>query len=199
MRSSIAPAPVPAAVAARPRRLVFAVLGLVAGILLVALAGVWLRATLTEAAPFEPHESDGLIRGDQAVTIADENLPAIAGLDPRLRDAMRSATADAAGDGVSLLISSGWRSDAYQRWLFGDAIRYYGDEETARQYVAAPEASQHVTGDAVDIGPLEGQLWLGEYGADYGLCQTYANERWHFELATTPGGACPDMRLDAAS
>ncbi|MDQ1204921.1 M15 family metallopeptidase [Microbacterium sp. SORGH_AS_0862] len=197
MHSSVVPASVIAP--ARSRRLVFAVMGLVAAMLLAALAGVWLRAVLTTDGSFAPDEASGLIRGDQAVTVADDHLPAIAGLDAGLRDAMRAATADAAGDGVALLISSGWRSEAYQRWLLGDAIRYYGDEETARQFVATPEASQHVTGDAVDIGPLDGQLWLGEHGAAYGLCQTYANERWHFELATTPGGTCPDMRADATS
>ncbi|GAB3151142.1 M15 family metallopeptidase [Microbacterium neimengense] len=197
MHSSVAPAS--AIAPARSHRLAFAVLGLVAAILLAALAGVWLRAVLTADGSFAPDEASGLIRGDQAVTVADDHLPAIAGLDAGLRDAMRAATTDAADDGVALLISSGWRSEAYQRWLLGDAIRYYGDEATARRFVAAPEASQHVTGDAVDIGPLDGQLWLGEHGAAYGLCQTYANERWHFELATTPGGTCPDMRADATS
>lgn len=197
MHTSVAPAS--AAVAARPHRLAFAALGLVAAILVAALAGVLLRQALSSAAPFEPNEANGLIRGDQAVTVADDNLPAIAGLDAGLRDAMRAATTDAAGDGVALLVSSGWRSEAYQRWLFGYAIRYYGDVNTAQKFVATPEASQHVTGDAVDIGPLDAQLWLGEHGAAYGLCQTYANERWHFELATTPGGTCPDMRADATS
>ncbi|MDY0829742.1 M15 family metallopeptidase [Microbacterium sp. BG28] len=197
MHSSVAPAS--AIAPARSRRLALAALGLVAAILLAALAGVWLRAALTTDGSFAPDEANGLIRGDQAVTVADDHLPAIAGLDAGLRDAMHAATTDAAGDGVALLISSGWRSEAYQRWLLGDAIRYYGDEETARQFVATPEASQHVTGDAVDIGPLDAQLWLGEHGAAYGLCQTYANERWHFELATTPGGTCPDMRADATS
>lgn len=197
MHSSVAPAS--AIAPARSHRLAFAALGLVAAILLAALAGVWLRAVLTTDGSFAPDEANGLIRGDQAVTVGDDHLPAIAGLDAELRDVMRAATADAAGDGVALLVSSGWRSEAYQRWLMGDAIRYYGDEDTARHFVATPEASQHVTGDAVDIGPLDAQLWLGEHGAAYGLCQTYANERWHFELATTPGGTCPDMRADATS
>ena len=32
----------------------------------------------------------------------------------------------------------------------------------------------------------------------YGLCQIFANERWHFELATEPGGACPPMYPDSS-
>jgi hypothetical protein len=45
----------------------------------------------------------------------------------------------------------------------------------------------------------DAQRWLSARGADYGLCQTYANEPWHFELATEPGGVCPEMKADAAS
>jgi hypothetical protein len=55
-----------------------------------------------------------------------------------------------------------------------------------------------VTGDAVDIGPQEADAWLVEHGAAYGLCQIFANEAWHFELATTPGGVCPDLLPDGS-
>ena len=54
-------------------------------------------------------------------------------------------------------------------------------------------------GGAVDIGPTDGADWLGRTGDTYGLCQTYANEMWHLELATTPGGTCPEQRADGAS
>jgi D-alanyl-D-alanine carboxypeptidase len=37
-----------------------------------------------------------------------------------------------------------------------------------------------------------------EHGSTYGLCQIYVNERWHFELATEPGGTCPDLLADAS-
>lgn len=51
--------------------------------------------------------------------------------------------------------------------------------------------SAHVTGDAVDIGPTEAMYWLSQHGSRYGLCQTYANEVWHFELTVERGGECP--------
>jgi hypothetical protein len=35
--------------------------------------------------------------------------------------------------------------------------------------------------------------------SDYGLCQTYANEMWHFELSTTAGGTCSAMITDASA
>jgi zinc D-Ala-D-Ala carboxypeptidase len=48
--------------------------------------------------------------------------------------------------------------------------------------VATPDKSAHVSGDAVDIGPSGAAAWLSERGAEYGLCQTYGNEPWHYEL-----------------
>jgi hypothetical protein len=74
----------------------------------------------------------------------------------------------------------------------------YGSESIARRYVAPPERSRHVTGDAVDAGPVEAQSWLLEHGSRWGICQIYANERWHFEIATDPGGVCPELLPDAA-
>lgn len=150
--------------------------------------------------PFLPTPEDGHIPEGTVVTPGDDDVPAIARMDPALLDALREAQTDAAADGIRYFpVTSGWRSEAYQRWLLDDAIEGYGSEEVARQYVATPERSTHVTGDAVDIGSLDAQLWLIEHGSRYGICQTYANERWHFELATEPGGVCPEMKADAAA
>jgi surface antigen len=129
----------------------------------------------------------------------DLSLPAISKLDPALLDAVQQAARDASEDGVNFVVTSGWRSPAYQQQLLDDAIVQYGSVEEARRYVATPQTSAHVTGHAVDIGPTDADSWLSQYGIDYGLCQTYANEMWHFELATTPGGDCPTMRSDASS
>ena len=56
-----------------------------------------------------------------------------------------------------------------------------------------------MSGDAVDIGPSDATAWLSAHGAEYGLCQIFANEIWHYELATTPGGECPEMWPDSSS
>jgi D-alanyl-D-alanine carboxypeptidase len=141
---------------------------------------------------------DGYISDSDSVSIFDEQLPAIAGLDPELRAAVQDAATAAAADGEEMRVTSGWRSAAYQQALLDEATVNYGSLEEARKWVNTPELSSHVTGDAVDIGPLDAQFWLMEHGYEYGLCQTYANERWHFELATEPGGTCPEQRLDAA-
>lgn len=147
-------------------------------------------------AAFSPSAEDGFIPDGTRVDLADEQLPAISRLDPQLLAAMRAAEADAAGDGIRFEVTGGWRSPEYQQWLLDTRIAEVG-EETARAYVATPEQSRHVDGDAVDIGPVDAQYWLISYGSAYGICQTYANEPWHFELATEPGQDCPDMRTDA--
>nr|RZI36672.1 hypothetical protein BJQ95_00888 [Cryobacterium sp. SO1] len=48
------------------------------------------------------------------------------------------------------------------------------------------------------IGRTDADSWLSQHGADYGLCQIYANEMWHFEFATEPGGDCPEQLPNAA-
>ena len=119
-------------------------------------------------------------------------------VDPDLRAAFTSAAYDARVDGVTLVVNSGWRSRAHQERLFDEAVQEYGSEEAAHRFVATPDASAHVTGDALDIGPREGAAWLGIHGSAYGLCQVFANEAWHFELATSPGGTCPEMLPDSS-
>jgi zinc D-Ala-D-Ala carboxypeptidase len=184
----------------RVRRLTGFALGLCVIALLAALGTVAVQATLASVDdPFTPTIDDGLIPEGMIVTLADDEVPAVARLDPALRDALRQAETDAAADGLAFQFTSGWRSPQYQQWLLEDAVELYGSDEVARQFVATPDRSSHVTGRAVDIVPVDAQFWLIENGARYGICQTYANERWHFELATEPGGVCPAMKADAAS
>ncbi|HEX7099685.1 MAG TPA: M15 family metallopeptidase [Acidimicrobiia bacterium] len=115
-------------------------------------------------------------------TVFDDLYPGIANLDPALLEALRTAAKDAAEEGVTIDVTSGWRSPAYQERLLREAIAEYGSAEEAARWVATSETSAHVAGEAVDIGPEESQAWLVQRGAAYGLCQIYANEPWHFEL-----------------
>ena len=96
--------------------------------------------------------------------------------------ALRQAAIDAADDGVVFFVDSGWRSAAYQEQLLHEAVSKYGSEEAATRWVATPDKSAHVSGDAVDIGPSGAASWLSEHGAAYGLCRIYGNEPWHYEL-----------------
>lgn len=123
----------------------------------------------------------------------------VARLEPDLRAALEEAARAAEADGVVIEVTSGWRSWEHQERLLDEAVAKYGSLDEALEYVSTPEASAHVTGDAVDIGPAEAAGWLNRHGSAYGLCQIFANEDWHFELATTPGGDCPPMYADASA
>jgi D-alanyl-D-alanine carboxypeptidase len=133
-----------------------------------------------------PHASGARGEADGAVpdgtTVFDDKLAGVANLDPALLGALRGAAADAAGDGVELVVASGWRSRDYQEQLLREAIAKYGSGAEAARWVATPDTSPHVSGDAVDIGPSDAAAWLSEHGGDHGLCQIYGNEPWHYEL-----------------
>jgi hypothetical protein len=140
-------------------------------------------------------EADGAVP-DGTTVFADE-IPGVAKLDPALLAALRQAATTAADDGVVFVVDSGWRSPAYQRHLLRDAVAKYGSEAEAARWVATPNTSAHVSGDAVDIGPAAAAAWLSEHGAEYGLCPIYANEPWHYELRPNAGAqGCPPMYAD---
>ena len=121
----------------------------------------------------------------------------VANLDPALLGALRQAATDAAGDGVELVVNSGWRSPEHQEQLLQEAVSKYGSREEAARWVASAETSPHVSGDAVDVGPSAATAWLSEHGAAYGLCQIYVNEPWHYELRPEAiGQGCPAMYAD---
>ncbi|WP_205471889.1 M15 family metallopeptidase [Nocardioides sp. SYSU D00038] len=119
-------------------------------------------------------------------------------LDPALLAAFRAASRAAEADGIRMVVTSGWRSRAHQARLYDEAVERYGSEEEARRYVATPDTSAHVTGDAIDVGPTDAADWLSSHGAEHGLCQVFANELWHYELDPTPDGECPAQLPDGS-
>jgi zinc D-Ala-D-Ala carboxypeptidase len=142
-------------------------------------------------------EADGAV--PDGTTVFDEEIPGVAKLDPDLLRALRQAASDAADDGVRFFVDSGWRSREYQEHLFQEAVFKYGSEAEAARWVATPDTSAHVSGDAVDIGPSDAAAWLSAHGAAYGLCRIYGNESWHFELRPEAmAHGCPAMYSDAA-
>ncbi len=154
----------------------------------------------TSASPVDVLRSEHRGAPADVVPTPSRSLTTIRGagnLDRALDGALRQAATDAVYDGVELYVESGWRSPEYQQQLLREAISKYGSEEEAARWVATPETSPHVSGDAVDIGPLDATAWLSEHGAEYGLCQIYSNEPWHYELrpeASVHG--CPPLYAD---
>jgi zinc D-Ala-D-Ala carboxypeptidase len=140
-------------------------------------------------------EADGAVL--DGTTVFDDEVPGVAKLDSTLLGALRHAATDAADDGVEFVVDSGWRSPAYQAQLLREAVSKYGSEQEAARWVATPNTSAHVSGDAVDIGPSAAAAWLSEHGAAYGLCQIYGNEPWHFELRPEAiAHGCPPTYAD---
>jgi D-alanyl-D-alanine carboxypeptidase len=130
-------------------------------------------------------------------TVFDDGVPGVANLDRALLGALRRAATDAANDGVRLVVDSGWRSPAYQAGLLRDAVTKYGSEQEAARWVATPDTSAHVSGDAVDVGPSGAAAWLSGRGAAYGLCRVYGNEPWHYELRPEAvDDGCPAVYAD---
>ena len=148
--------------------------------------------------PSADYSAEGGVPDDQRVSPFDLSSPAVNRLDPALLDAIERAANGAAAEGITMGLTSGWRSPEFQQQLFDDAVVQYGSVAIASQYVASPQVSKHVIGKAVDVGPASADDWLIRNGSAFGLCQIYANEIWHFELAIDYGGACPPLRPNAA-
>jgi hypothetical protein len=200
----------------RRRRIVLTVVGLIAAVI-VAFAVQQSLAAASAAVPsgqgaatgeampsgaidgsvVAPSEADGVIRDGDQPTVFDVDRVAVSKLDPALLAALQRAATDAADAGVTFLVNSGWRSPVLQDRMLQDAISHYGSEAEAARWVASSTTSAHVSGDAVDLGPLPTLDWLAQHGADYGLCQIYGNESWHYELRPEAAAqGCPQMYND---
>lgn len=159
------------------------------------VGAVRLAATAQPGAAAAPAgRADGVV--PPGTTVFDD-VPAVTKLDPALLGSLRrAATAAKAQDAVTFVVNSGWRSRKYQEQLLREATTTYGSRAEAARWVATPDTSRHVSGDAVDIGHA-GATWLAAHGSRYGLCTVYRNESWHFELR--PGAVrsgCPAMYAD---
>jgi hypothetical protein len=115
---------------------------------------------------------------------------------------IRSLAAQAAAKrvGVTLAITSGFRSYATQAALFAEALTKYGSVAAASKWVLPPNLSHHVLGLALDINypnDPKSTKWLEINGSKFGICRVYTNEWWHFEGVVPPGGHCPKLMADA--
>ncbi|MGH2950209.1 MAG: lytic transglycosylase domain-containing protein [Solirubrobacteraceae bacterium] len=84
-------------------------------------------------------------------------------------DRMERAARD---DGVQLLITSGYRSDAEQAELF----RRNPDP----RWVAPPGTSLHRYGTELDLGPPAAYGWLAANAERFHFVQRYEWEKWHY-------------------
>ena len=113
----------------------------------------------------------------------------------------------AAKDGISLWISSGYRSDGRQSELFEQEVALYQKtyparsvaETYAERSVARPGYSEHATGLALDLNGVSDDFdktpafrWLDEHAQEYGFILRYPKDKqeithikyepWHYRF-----------------
>jgi hypothetical protein len=140
---------------------------------------------------------DGYLETGEWVKLTD-SVPAITNLDESLRTALAEAQAAAVEREIEFSFTAGWRSERYQAFLFDQAVAEYGSETEASRWVLPPDQSEHVHGKAVDVATADAMDWLTRFGAEFGLCQTYANESWHYEYIANANGVCPPQFQDSS-
>jgi D-alanyl-D-alanine carboxypeptidase len=79
--------------------------------------------------------------------------------------------AAAARDGISLIVTSGFRSDAEQAVLFA--------RHPDPRWVAPPGQSLHRYGTELDLGPPGAYGWLAANARRFGFIKRYSWEPWH--------------------
>ncbi len=121
-------------------------------------------------------------------------------LNPQVKTRFLAAQAQAKIEGFKIAITSGFRSEDRQLFLFNQAIKKYRTAEEASKWVLPPGISHHPKGIAIDVnypnGPT-GAKWLEINGYKFGLCRVYENEWWHFEPLVAPGELCPALLPNA--
>lgn len=144
-----------------------------------------------------------LFLGNQAVSESVTASGIVEEVHPELQQRFYTAQLFAARDGVTLAITSGFRSLARQAFLFQREVEIRGSETEASKWVLPAQSSKHPKGLAIDVNyPMdpEGALWLERNGWRFGLCRVYTNEWWHFEATIAPGSRClalaPNARVD---
>ncbi|HEX5711748.1 MAG TPA: transglycosylase SLT domain-containing protein [Solirubrobacterales bacterium] len=94
----------------------------------------------------------------------------------------RMATA-AAADGISLVVVSGFRSDAEQAALFA--------AHPDPTWVAPPGQSLHRCATELDLGPDAAYSWLAANASRFGFVQRYSWEAWHYGFEAGPEPCSP--------
>jgi len=100
------------------------------------------------------------------------------GMRPDVGAAYDQMAAAARGDGVVLLVVSGFRSDAEQAELFA--------AHPDPTWVAPPGHSLHRCATELDLGPSSAYGWLAANAGRFGFVQRYSWEAWHYGFASGP-------------
>jgi len=97
----------------------------------------------------------------------------------------------ARADGVALVITSAFRSDAEQAVLFA--------RHPDPKWVAPPGESLHRNATELDLGPRSAYPWLASNARRFHFVQRYSWEPWHYGYALNPRSAPRARGSDGAS
>ena len=100
------------------------------------------------------------------------------GMRPDAAAAFDRMAAAAGADGISLLVVSGFRSDAEQAALFA--------AHPDPTWVAPPGHSLHRCATELDLGPDAAYGWLAANASRFGFVQRYSWEAWHYGFDAGP-------------
>ena len=108
------------------------------------------------------------------------------GMRPDVGAAFDRMAAAASQAGLSLVVNSGFRSDAEQAALFA--------AHPDPTWVAPPGHSLHRCATELDLGPETAYGWLAANAARFGFVQRYSWEPWHygFDAGPAPCSAAGD-------
>jgi D-alanyl-D-alanine dipeptidase len=100
---------------------------------------------------------------------------------PDVAAAFDRMAAAARRDGISLVVNSGYRSNAEQAVLFA--------RHPDPKWVAPPGQSLHRLGTELDLGPAAAYGWLAANAKRFHFVQRYSWEPWHFGMELNAGTA----------
>jgi Transglycosylase SLT domain/D-alanyl-D-alanine carboxypeptidase/Putative Flp pilus-assembly TadE/G-like len=100
------------------------------------------------------------------------------GMRPDVATAFDRMASAASSAGLTLLVSSGFRSDAEQAALFA--------ANPDPRWVAPPGQSLHRCATELDLGPESAYGWLAANAARFGFLQRYSWEAWHYGFTMGP-------------
>jgi Transglycosylase SLT domain/D-alanyl-D-alanine carboxypeptidase len=100
------------------------------------------------------------------------------GMRPDVAAAFDRMAAAASGAGLTLVVNSGFRSDAEQAVLFA--------ANPDPTWVAPPGQSLHRCATELDLGPETAYGWLAENASRFGFVQRYSWEAWHYGFTAGP-------------
>jgi len=105
------------------------------------------------------------------------------GVRPDVAVAFDRMAAAAARAGLTLVVNSGFRSDAEQAALFAT--------HPDPRWVAPPGHSLHRCATELDLGPESAYGWLAANASRFGFVQRYSWEAWHYGYDAGPAPCSP--------